>query len=184
MQSRQHALKLTAVSALVVLALTGFSTGRGHGGGSGGGDSGGGCSSSQQDHDGGTYKEDDDDAYGGSGAYDDPYDDSSGDSGSGSGGEESTEPSVADATAKLVSCASPKTPYATVEVSNPNPVEGRFAVTVGFEDAIGNVIVSSLEEVEVPANGTVTARVGLGTQEDRAGDVTRCALDEAAPSVR
>ncbi|MEU0748650.1 hypothetical protein ABZ476_19730, partial [Streptomyces albogriseolus] len=34
MTSRGKTLKLTAVSTLVVLALTGFSTGRGHGGSS------------------------------------------------------------------------------------------------------------------------------------------------------
>ena len=104
MNSRGNTLKLTAVSALVVLTLTGFSTGRSSGGS---GDGGGGCSSSSQNHDSSSSHRDDDD----------DYDAGSGGTG-GSGGNAST--SLRDATVELVTCASQKTPYATVEVTNPN----------------------------------------------------------------
>ncbi|MFI6936644.1 hypothetical protein [Streptomyces sp. NPDC050287] len=103
MNTRGHTrtLKFTAVLAMVVLALTGFSTGRhGHRGGSGSSSGGsGGCSSSSQDHDGssssnsssssstsggGSYGSgSDDDSYGGS--TDDSYGSSSGTSGSSGG---------------------------------------------------------------------------------------------------
>ncbi|MEV7016681.1 hypothetical protein, partial [Streptomyces sp. NPDC093991] len=145
MTSRGKTLKLTAVSALVVLALTGFSTGRGHGGGSGDGD-GGGCSSSGQNHDasgsgGGSHRDDDDDYDGGSG-------------GSGGAGNPEASASPEDATVTLVDCASEETPYATVEVTNTDTVDGTFSVTVVFKDTAGDELVSRTEEVAVPAGGT------------------------------
>ena len=95
MTSRGKTLKLTAVSTLVVLALTGFSTGRGHGGGSGShdGGGGGGCSSSSQNHDsssGGSHRDHYDD---------DDYDDD--DYGSGSSGGSEATASPEDATVTL-----------------------------------------------------------------------------------
>ncbi|MEW2164051.1 hypothetical protein AB0912_13790 [Streptomyces sp. NPDC007084] len=95
MYTRGCTLRFTAVSVLVVLALTGFSTGR-HGSRShhsGGG--GGGCSSSRQDHDsssssssssgGGSYGHG---SYGGSSSTSDPYDSPTGDTyGSGTSGD-------------------------------------------------------------------------------------------------
>ncbi|POX56924.1 hypothetical protein C3489_01290 [Streptomyces sp. Ru71] len=185
-------IRLTAVCTLVVLSLTGFSTSRGHGHhGSG---SGGGCSSSHQDHDtssgssgGGAYK-DDDDSYGsgGSGSYGNShhdYDDDNDTTGgsSGSSGATATE-SLQDATARLVSCATKKTPYATVEVTNPNATEGFFAVTIHFRDAKGEAVRTQLDEVDVPANGTVTVREYVGA--DEAARVDHCDLEDAAPSVR
>ncbi|MFF5343283.1 hypothetical protein ACH46L_11170 [Streptomyces althioticus] len=151
MTSRGKTLKLTAVSALVVLALTGFSTGRGHGGTSGGdhdGGSGGGCSSSSQNHDSssGSHRDYDDD---------DDYDDDYGSSGSG-GSEASMSP---DATVTLVDCASEETPYATVEVANADTVDGTFSVTVVFRDAAGEELDSGTEEVTVPAGGTTPVRI-------------------------
>ncbi|MFF4547341.1 hypothetical protein ACFY1J_24445 [Streptomyces sp. NPDC001406] len=197
MRSRGRTLRFTAVSALVVLALTGFTSGRGHGHGHGyhhsGSGGGGGCSSSSQDHDdtssstsgGGTYKDDDDYGTSGGGSYrdSDPYDDndnSDDDYGSGSG---TTAPALDDATAKLLSCATPKKPYATVEVTNPNADEGTFAVTITFRDARDAEIISRVEEVGVPANDKATAQVDIRGYDDRAARVDHCDLEAAAPAV-
>ncbi|MEV5271107.1 hypothetical protein [Streptomyces werraensis] len=156
MTSRGKTLRLTAVSTLVVLALTGFSTGRGHGGGSGDG-GGGGCSSSSQNHDsssGGSHRDHDDD---------DDYDDY----GSGSGGSGGTEASMSPdaATVTLVDCASEETPYATVEVANTDTVDGTFSVTVAFKDAAGEELDSGTEEVFVPAGGTTPVRIPVNDTE-------------------
>ncbi|MFE2278758.1 hypothetical protein ACFXAE_16210 [Streptomyces sp. NPDC059454] len=174
MNPRGNTLRLTAVSALVVLTLTGFSTGRGgSGGGDGGG--GGGCSSSDQNHDsssssgGGSHRDhDDDDDYGTSG------------SGGGSG-DASTSPQ--DATVELVSCASEASPYATVEVTNRDSVAGVFTVTVTFEDTTGGEVVSQSQDVDVPANDTATVRVNVGDSRD-VTRVAECDPDLYAPAVR
>ncbi|MER7490420.1 hypothetical protein ABTY20_31960 [Streptomyces sp. NPDC126497] len=161
MHSRGNTLRLTAVSALVVLALTGFSTGRGHGGGSG--DGGGGCSSSGQNHDsssgsgGGSHRDDDDD-----------HDHN--DAGDGGGSASSSEQ---DALVSLMACASKETPYALVEVVNQNTADGVFTVTVRFEDETGAEVVTHSQDVAVPGSGTVPVRVGIGD-----GDVTRIATCE------
>ncbi|MFE8969413.1 hypothetical protein ACFYMR_22850 [Streptomyces albogriseolus] len=157
MTSRGKTLKLTAVSTLVVLALTGFSTGRGHGGSSGDGGGGGGCSSSSQNHDsssGGSHRDYDDDD------YDDDY-------GSGSGGSGGSEASMSPdaATVTLVDCASEETPYATVEVANTDTVDGTFSVTVVFRDAAGEELDSGTEEVFVPAGETTPVRISVNDAE-------------------
>ncbi|MFE3925934.1 hypothetical protein [Streptomyces sp. YIM B13508] len=157
MTSRGKTLKLTAVSTLVVLALTGFSTGRGHGGSSGDGGGGGGCSSSSQNHDsssGGSHRDNDDDD------YDDDY-------GSGSGGSGGSEASMSPdaATVTLVDCASEETPYATVEVANTDTVDGTFSVTVVFRDAAGEELDSGTEEVFVPAGETTPVRISVNDAE-------------------
>ncbi|MGX1312752.1 hypothetical protein RKD24_002871 [Streptomyces calvus] len=169
MNSRGNALKLTAVSALVVLTLTGFSTGRG-GSSSGGGDGsgGGGCSSSSQNHDssgsGGSHSD-----------YDDDYDDT------GSGGADvDASPAEQDATVELVDCASPTAPYATVEVTNPNAASGSFTVTVTFRDASGAEVTAPAKDVHVPGNDTVTARVEIDDSA-AAGRVDDCDPDPYAP---
>ncbi|GAB2976414.1 hypothetical protein GCM10023080_046320 [Streptomyces pseudoechinosporeus] len=183
MHSRGRTLKFTAALSLVVLALTGFSTGRhGHGGGSGG-SGGGGCSSSSQDHgssssttSGGSYGSGSDDDSDDS--YDDSYDDSGSTSTSGGGSStrrpgyrstptpSSTGTSSAeleDGTAKLVSCATATTPYATVEVTNPNKREAEFQVWVTFYDAEGTLLLSNNSPVvTVPAKGKATTQVTLG----------------------
>ncbi|MDT0395430.1 MULTISPECIES: hypothetical protein [Streptomyces] len=164
MNSRGHTLKLTAVSALVVLTLTGFSTGRGHGGGHGDG-GGGGCSSSGQNHDsstsGGSHRDyDDDDDYGADDYGDDDYGSGGADSG------ESASASELDASVDLVDCASKATPYATVQVTNQNAVDGVFTVTVRFEDTAGAEVVTRSQDVAVPANETVPIRVNVGTDVD------------------
>ncbi|MFF7976808.1 hypothetical protein [Streptomyces sp. NPDC007905] len=169
MQSRTRALKFTAVLSFVVLSLTGFSTGRHHSrhGGAGGG----GCSSSHQDHDssssstsgGGSYDDSDEASYG-----------SSGTSGSTGGGYHYTRrpthratstPSgggskpLRDGTAKLISCATEKKPYATVEVTNPNDRKGTFSVDVSFRDGSDAEADYGYTYVTVPAKGRATVRV-------------------------
>ncbi|MET8893581.1 hypothetical protein [Streptomyces albogriseolus] len=170
MTSRGKTLKLTAVSTLVVLALTGFSTGRGHGGGSGDG-GGGGCNSSSQNHDsssGGSHRD-----------YDDDSDDYGSSGGSG-GSAASASPDAATVT--LVDCASEETPYATVEVANTDTVDGAFSVTVVFRDAAGEELVSRTEEVSVPAGGTTAARVPVD-DEASVPLVEECELDSYAPAA-
>ncbi|MFJ8545413.1 hypothetical protein ACIRFH_25995 [Streptomyces sp. NPDC093586] len=189
MTTRGRALRFTAISALVVLSLTGFSTGRGHGHGDGGG--GGGCSSSGQDHDtssstsgGDVYKDDDDSSYGGgtSGGYgyggsgsgsgsgsDDDHDDTGG-----SGGDSGSS-ALQAATVELVSCATEADPYATVEVTNPNDREYTFAVTVFFKDAGDVTIDDTRQETTVPARGVNRVRLAF---DDRGGTVDHCELDD------
>ncbi|MGW0078636.1 hypothetical protein ACWDU9_26010 [Streptomyces cellulosae] len=174
MTSRGKTLKLTAVSALVVLALTGFSTGRGHGHGSGhhdGDSGGGGCSSSSQNHDSssGSHRDYDDDD-----DYDDEY-------GSGSGGSEAS-PSPDAATVTLVDCASEQTPYATVEVTNDDTLDGTFSVTVVFKDAAGEELTRGTEEVLVPAGETTTAEVPVD-DETSLPQIDECELDSYAPAA-
>lgn len=177
MTSRGKTLKLTAVSALVVLALTGFSTGRGHGGSSGhhdGDSSGGGCSSSSQNHDSssGSHRDYDDD---------DDYDDEYGSGSSGSGGSEAS-PSPDAATVTLVECASEQTPYATVEVTNDDTLDGTFSVTVVFKDAAGEELTRGTEEVLVPAGETTTAEVPVD-DETSLPQIDECELDSYAPAA-
>ncbi|MFI1765375.1 hypothetical protein ACH41H_25415 [Streptomyces sp. NPDC020800] len=182
MFARGRTLRFTAVLTFVVLSLTGFSSGRhhsrhGHGGG-------GGCSSSHQDHDtssssststsgGGSYGGSDDDGYassGTSGSYG-----SSGTSGS-TGGSYHRRPThrptstptgsstpLRDGTARLISCATGRRPYATVEVTNPNSRTAGFQVRVTFYDAEGTELLDNASPVvSVPAQGTATTRVTLG----------------------
>ncbi|WP_415925643.1 hypothetical protein [Streptomyces scabiei] len=178
------------MATCVVLALTGFSTGRGHGhsshGHSGGG---GGCSSSGQDHDSssstggasgsryhGYHDYDDDDDYanatsGGSG--------SSGSSSSSS----SSSPSAAlqDATVRLVECATPSRAYATVEVDNPNTTGARFTVTVDFLDARSGRVEERTADAYVAGNDTTTVRVALSSPGD-AAKVDHCDPERYAPA--
>ncbi|MET8246144.1 hypothetical protein ABZV31_17995 [Streptomyces sp. NPDC005202] len=169
MKIRGRRLRFTAVLAIVVLTLTGFSRGHhGHSRHGGGGGGGGGCSSSRQDHDsssstsGGSYdsgSSDDD-------SYDDPYS---------SGGTYNRRPTyrstptassgtgegkgLEDGTARLVSCATKKKPYATVEVRNPNDRKATFSVTVYFMDEATVAVDDGSEEVSVPAKGRKTVKV-------------------------
>jgi hypothetical protein len=160
-QTRGRRLRLTAVLALTVLTLTGFSTGRHHSGsrhrsGSGGG----GCSSSSQDHDTSTNRR--------SNYRSTP--DSTASSGSG-------DSSLLDGTAKLVSCATAKKRYATVEVSNPNSRKAGFAVHVRFLDAENTEVDYNLAGVQVPAKGRATVRVPV---HDTSTPVDHCEVEREA----
>ncbi|MFC9680163.1 hypothetical protein [Streptomyces sp. NPDC056948] len=194
MQIRGRRLRFTAVLVLAVLALTGFSTGRGRGGSHGhGGGGGGGCSSSSQDHDssrsstsgggygGGSY-DSDDDSYGSSGSSGGgssytrrPDYGSTPTSSSGSGSRKALE----DGTARLVSCATPARPYATVEVSNPNGRKADFSVSVTFEDAQGITVIDRYGDVTVPAKGKATVDVQVGGT-GLVDSVDHCEVDRQA----
>ncbi|MER7482463.1 hypothetical protein ABTX60_33325 [Streptomyces sp. NPDC126510] len=202
MQTRGRGLRFTAVLVLVVLALTGFSSGRGRGGSHGhSGGGGGGCSSSSQDHDssrsstssggaygsggssGGSYGSDDDDDYsgssgstGGSSYTRRPGYGSTPTSSSGSGSRKALK----DGTARLVSCATPAAPYATVEVSNPNGRTADFSVSVTFEDDLGITVVSRHGDVTVPANGKATVDVRVG-DPSLVDSVDHCKVEGRAP---
>ncbi|MEU6764047.1 hypothetical protein ABZ916_16170 [Streptomyces sp. NPDC046853] len=200
MTTRGRTLKITAALVLSAMALTGFTTGRGHGGSRhGGGGGGGGCSSSSQDHDSssssssgssgssgsttsGSGYDDDDDSYGSSG---DTSSSSSGGSytrrpthdstpsGSSDGGQ------LQDAKATLVTCATKTAPYATVRVTNGNEKKGRFWVSVTFVDDNGLTIIEESEKVTVPGKGKVTTRVEI-SGEGLADSVDHCEVDPQA----
>ncbi|MFD4648361.1 hypothetical protein [Streptomyces sp. NPDC058441] len=196
----RRGLKLTALAAVVVLALTGFSTGRGHGssksrGHSSSSSSGGGCSSSKQNHSGssssttgGSSYEDDDDSYGSSG---------SGSSGYTSGGSSynrrpTRTPSTsstsgsgrsADITAKVLTCAGKDSAYASVELRNRGSRDGRYNLTLHFQDASDITVIDGTTSVTVPANGTKIAKVRPGGGADLLQSIDHCRLDGApAPS--
>ncbi|GHE38831.1 hypothetical protein [Streptomyces capitiformicae] len=191
MQTRARGLKFASMTVIVVLTLTGFSTrssgGTSSSGGSSGssdGGSGGGCSSSSQDHDtsssGGTSglgKSDDYDDYDDyEDSYDDSYDDSATeDTGT---GEEQLEP----ATVRLVTCASAKEPYATVEVTNPNAVDAEFWVEVSFLDKNGVLLEDGSWKVDVAAGDKSTARIEMA-EETLAEATDHCEVEpEAEPT--
>jgi hypothetical protein len=197
MQTRGRRLRFTAVLVLVVLALTGFSSGRGRGGSHGHrGGGGGGCSSSSQDHDSSRSSTSSGGAYGTGGSYgSDDDDDYSGSSGSTGGSSYTRRPdygstptsssgsgsrkALKDGTARLVSCATPAAPYATVEVSNPNGRTADFSVSVTFEDDRGITVVSRYGDVTVPANGTATVDVRVGGS-GLVDSVDHCEVDRQA----
>jgi len=171
MQTRGRRLRFTAVLALTVLTLTGFSTGRHHSSRHGSSGGGGGCSSSSQDHDtstssGGTS--------GGSSYTRRPDYRSTPDS---TASSDSGTSSLLDGTAKLVSCATAKKRYATVEVSNPNSRKAGFAVHVTFLDAQNTEVDYNLAGVQVPAKGKATVRVPV---HDTSTPVDHCEVDREA----
>ncbi|MGW3263769.1 hypothetical protein [Streptomyces sp. NPDC001056] len=186
MPTRTRALRFTAVLSFVVLSLTGFSRGghssHGHSyGHSHGGGGGGGCSNSRQDHDTSSSSSSSSSSSGG-GSYDDT-DETDGDyygsGGTGTTGGTSTTggtyrrpthgttPSASsgggsalkDGKLRLISCASAKKPYATVELTNPNNRKVTFTVDVSFRDRDDTEIDFNYENVTVPAKGTVKAKV-------------------------
>ncbi|MEU9433971.1 hypothetical protein [Streptomyces sp. NPDC048252] len=177
MDRRGQKLKFAAVAVVVGLALTGFSTSRGHGSRHSGG-GGGGCSSSSQNHDssssssggssGSTYHDyDDDDDY-----SDDTY---------GDGGSSSTSTAQQDATVELIDCATPSDPYATVEVTNPNATGGYFTVTVDFLDAGSGRVEERSTDEYVAGNDTATVQVDLSAP-GVAAKVDHCDPEPYAPA--
>lgn len=151
MYTRGRTLKFTAVLALVVLTLTGFSTGRGHGSHrvkSSGGGGGGGCSSRKQDHDSSSSSSRSSSTYRKHRSTPTPS------STGGSGGT-----ALQDAQVVLVSCATTAKPYTTVEVTNPGSRTGTFTVRVTFLDAAGGRLGSAQQGVPVKAGRKATARV-------------------------
>jgi hypothetical protein len=188
--------KLTALAVVIVLALTGFSSGRG--GGSKGGSkrsgsshsssSGGGCSSSKQNHDSSSSSryDDDDDSYGSSSSgsssgyssgsnYRRPGYGSSTSSSSGSGSSKG----LRDGRATLIKCADSTHPYALVRVVNPNRKSARFDVHVAFDDSASVQIADGYDDVKVPADGTTTLKVRIGNTS-LATDIAHCEVDPEA----
>ncbi|MDT0438067.1 MULTISPECIES: hypothetical protein [Streptomyces] len=169
MQSRGSTIKFTAVVALTVLALSGFSTGRHtnrhhHGGG-------GGCSSSRQDHDTSTSRSND--GYGGGSSYDRrPGYRSTPTSSSSSGGR------AGDGRAELVRCATGREPVTTVRVTNSASRSGTFTVRVTFEDSAGLTLATGTGRTSVGARGSATARVTAPAGV--AGRIERCVVDPVA----
>lgn len=164
MKRRRSGLRLTAVLTLVVLALTGFSTGSSGGSGksgsgkSGSGKSGGGCSSSGQDHD--------------------DTDDTSNGTGRSSGG---TSQTLRDAKVSLVSCATEADEYATVKIANPNARGAYFTVTVTFLAADSRQVDLRTVDEFVAANATREARIPL-SHSGLAADVEHCEPERYAPA--
>ncbi|MFJ9147213.1 hypothetical protein ACIRP7_03895 [Streptomyces sp. NPDC102270] len=158
MHTRGRVLKFTAVSVLVVLSLTGFSTGHKssgrHKSSHGDSDGGGGCSSSSQDHDSYTPR------------------------------TTSTRRSSApeDGTARVVSCATTATPYATVEVTNPNSRQATFEVEFAFADAAGKALSSQTKQIKVPARGTSNVQVKAGRSV--LAELDHCQVEPEADLVR
>ncbi|MGX1671454.1 hypothetical protein [Streptomyces sp. NPDC055400] len=186
----RRGLKLTALAAVVVLALTGFSTGRGHGSGKSRGSgshssSGGGCSSSKQNHGGGytgSHRNDYDD---------DDYDDDS--YGSSSGGSDptptptSTAPNTGDATFVIVDCAGPDRragkrsrtstkadSTVTVRVTSLKASTYDFGIGIDLLDARGNLVENVDEGVTLDAGETKTVTLKM-TVPSRASKVRKCA---------
>ncbi|MFE7232165.1 hypothetical protein ACFY3J_11570 [Streptomyces sp. NPDC001231] len=194
MQTRGRRIRFTVVSAVVVLALTGFSQGHGHGRSRHSGGGGGGCSNSHQDHDSSTSSG----SYGGSssGSYGGSYGDSDDDGGtSGTGGTYNRRPGyrstptspsgtgrsrgLRDATVRLISCATRKKPYATVEVTNPNDSRADFQAWVTFYNTGGTQLLkNSSPVVPVPAKGKATTEVPLG--EPFLSSADHCEADPTA----
>ncbi|MFD9092798.1 hypothetical protein [Streptomyces collinus] len=175
MQRRKRVLRFSAVLVFVVLALTGFSTGRGRGHHYKSGHGGGGCSSSHQDHDGT------------SSSYRRSYGSSSGTTSGGSYGRSAgASPSGSthrdDATVRLLSCATKTDPNTRVEVTNPNATGATFTVTVRLVDSGGRSIGSAVQDVTVPARGSRTARIPAA--EADLARLDHCEPRPAAPAAR
>lgn len=166
----KRGIKLTAVATLVVVALTGFTTGRGgHSKSRSSGSSGGGCSSSSQKHDSSSSGL----SKGGSGysrqtRHRTPTATSS-----------SSSSGLRDGTVRLIKCADARQAYATVEVTNPNNRRARFDVHASFLDARGANVSSLFHKVQVPPNGRVTAKVPVGSK-DLAAKVDHCDINRDA----
>ncbi|MGW3629239.1 hypothetical protein ACWD7F_03600 [Streptomyces sp. NPDC005122] len=197
MYTRGRRLRFTAVSAMVVLALTGFSSGRHHGSRGHHSGGGGGCSSSSQDHDSSSSS-----TSGGGGSYDssssgaDAYGSgtSTGDSAGATYGSRPTRRSTAsstggtarplkDGTAVLVHCASTEDPYATVEVRNPNGRDSVLTVKTVFKDDRGSTLLDTSDQVSVPAKGKATVRVAAAGS-GRVDEIDHCEVDPRATAVR
>ncbi|WP_327269272.1 hypothetical protein OG233_18335 [Streptomyces sp. NBC_01218] len=144
-------VKLAAVLAVVVLALTGFSTSsHGHGGSSHHSGGGGGCSSSKKsngdyDANNNTYDDDDDDDYYSDSSTADPTTDAT------------TEAATTDPTVRVVRCAEPAkgsrkaVTVSTVELTPTSSGTARVDLTVTFWDSAGNSVDTGTRQVTLDA---------------------------------
>ncbi|MEU9761046.1 hypothetical protein ACFYYY_04315 [Streptomyces sp. NPDC001834] len=174
---RRH-IKLSAVLVVAVLALTGFSTGRGHSGKSRGGGSsssdGGGCSSSK--------KSNSDYDYDSSGNNDDYDDYDYGSSSSSSGGTAPT-PSASDApNAYVFRCAQPRkgkrkaVTTATVRLTANATGSHTYEVDVTFLDASGNTVDTGEARVEAEGGDARTVSVRMDNPR-KVSRVKKCRVE-------
>ncbi len=191
MYAQGRGLKVTAVSAMVVPALTGFSSVHGHGSRGRHGDDGGGCGNSRQDHDSSSASSPGGGASdsGSSAATDSDGSARSAGGGGGSSRPRSTGPATPTAsatprplkngTAVLVRCASVADPHAISEVRNPNGRAAVFSVNMTFKNGRGPALVDSGSQVPVPAKGRTTYRIsaiGGGCVEE----IAHCEVEPVA----
>ncbi|MFG2742294.1 hypothetical protein ACGFY0_19900 [Streptomyces chartreusis] len=86
-----------------------------------------------------------------------------------------------DGTAVLISGASLDDPYATVEVRNPNDRDAVFTMKMTFKDAHGFTMITHTAQVPVPAKDTATDRAaiaGIGT--GRVDQIASCEVNPRA----
>ncbi|MFF2997191.1 hypothetical protein ACFVTC_21925 [Streptomyces sp. NPDC057950] len=208
MYTRGRRLRFTAVSAMVVLALTGFSSGHGHGSRGHHSGGGGGCSSSRQDHDSSSSTSGGGGSYGSSssGGSSSESSSSGGDAygsgtntGDGGGATYRSRPThrstptasstggtarpLKDGTAVLVHCASTADPYATVEVRNPNGRDSVLTVKIAFKDARGLTVIDTSDQVSVSAKDKATVRVPVAGA-GHVDEIDHCEVDRRAAVVR
>ncbi|MGW3566034.1 hypothetical protein ACWDSL_19530 [Streptomyces sp. NPDC000941] len=187
----RRGLRLTAVLAVVLVALTGFKS-RGHGRhGSGGG---GGCSSSNSSHsssssgsgsggysDSGSSSDDYDSDSGSSGSgsggyrYHDRYNDNDSSSSSGSSSGSSSKPGELAPAVAVVKCAGKDKngePAATVKVTNQTDRSQTYIVTMDFRDKDSKVT-SGSAHARFAAKQTKTVKVPLD-DPGVAGTVVTC----------
>ncbi|MFD6309876.1 hypothetical protein [Streptomyces nigra] len=170
MYMQGRGLRPVVLAVAVVVSLIGLSSGCA----SGDHDDAGGASSTASD--GGTKK-----PSASSGASARPAQASPSSTPSASPSPEDTRP-LKDATAVLVSCASPQDPRATVKVSNPNTRDGSFAVKIGFLDASGFEMVKTRDPVWAAAGKTETYRVRV-TTAGVVDHIARCVVEPRAAWV-
>ncbi|WP_234010613.1 hypothetical protein [Streptomyces sp. SPB074] len=168
-------IRLTAMAALTVLALTGFSTGRGHGGSHS--RHGGGCSSSAQRQNGTGSSSDDDDDY--TSGYNRGYNSGTNRRHTSTPGPAASETGSGSSrastiTATLVSCVSAGKPWSTVRLRNTGTRTGRYTGSVTFYDKDGGYVdLQGIVDVSVARGKTKTVKV---EPLDPTG-ITRCGLD-------
>ena len=173
MENRGRIIRFTALLVLTTLALTGFSTKHtSH-------SSGGGCSSSHQDHDSSSSPSSGPHGSSGGGSYHRRPTPTPTHHSSPGGGNQGTHQ---DAKVLLVLCATSGTPYATVQVTNPNRESGRFQVSVTFVDDTGARVTEGTEKVKVDAGRSAIAKVRIGST-DRADAIARCDVNPSARRV-
>ncbi|WP_189713310.1 hypothetical protein [Streptomyces phaeofaciens] len=180
MDRRGNRLRFAAVSVLVVLALTGFSTGKSRGHDSG---DDGGCSSSGQDHDG-SSSGGGPSSSGPSASRDHDYglDATIDTTDTGGGGSVAQTPARTDvADIRLERCATADVPNARLYVSNYNDTEGVFLLHVDFVDASGDFVEERTMKVKVAARDWTMVQVNLDPAD--AAKVDHCEVEPVAKSA-
>ncbi|WP_314174852.1 hypothetical protein [Streptomyces winkii] len=176
-------LKLVAVVAVVLAAISGFSPAR-KGGGHRSGGSGGGCSSSSSSshnssNDAGSdYGTGSKDGYGSDGGRRSSrrYHSTTGTTGAGNGAARN---GAASGTVTRCAAQSGSEAKAVVEVRNPKSYSKTYRVKVKFLDGAGAQVDSGLAKVEVGGRDTEPVDVRMGHPE-RVGDVSECLVESVS----